>query len=172
MRRSLSHACGAIAGLLVVLSWVAAAGTAIYLEYLGWRQVFVDDNIVGGLLIALGLAFVAFAAVQTVIALFAVPFVAAAARLSPRDDTTDQTELAASAGNVYDDYGGWQSDEVKTGLANEDESDEVKAGVAYEDERYADRLPCPHCGKRFRSPNGLSQHLAAKHGLEVPERPA
>lgn len=81
----MGHVWGAVAAVIVVVSWIAAVGAGIYVEYLGWHAVIADDNIVGGLAIATLAAPFAFMTVQTIVGLAAALFALLAERSEPQE---------------------------------------------------------------------------------------
>ena len=67
-------AAAAIAVTLLAVSWIAASGVALLVEYVGWRLVISDHQVVGGLFVAVLLVGPAFMLTQTVIGALAIPF--------------------------------------------------------------------------------------------------
>ena len=65
-------AAAAIAVTLLAVSWIA--GVALLVEYVGWRLVISDHQVVGGLFVAVLLVGPAFMLTQTVIGALAIPF--------------------------------------------------------------------------------------------------
>lgn len=61
-------------------SWISAIGVGLYAEYRGWRKVLVEDEIAGGLAIALLGGPAAFTLTQAVFGLPAAGFAALAER--------------------------------------------------------------------------------------------